>query len=519
MAVPSPPAVDRVVATIPPAGERVNAINALRDPTPAEPGARVLPLRRGPTVAVLPEGDLERILAAVLQVLEHTGVRIGSGALLARLDAAGACGDTEAGRVRFPASLVEDALRHAPREVLLAGRDPASDLHVDGTAGWLSPGGRAPAAVDLATDERRGGALADIVAASRLADAIPQLGFVGPSAVALDVSAWSRALHELHAQASNTSKHVQLEISAEAASTDALVEIARAVAGGDAPLRERPVVSAYLRIRAPLALDGLETAIALAEAGVPCGVVAAPTAGASAPATLAGALVIAAAEVLAGVVALQLLVPGAPTFFGTRALEVDLSGGHATPGGPQDPLFQMAWVQLARRVGLPAHLGAFATGSKSSDWQAGLEGGLSATTAWMTGPDLLPAAGLRNGGRLFSAVAMLLDAELFDLVRQVPLGFEVDEEALALEVIEKVGPGEHFLGEPHTLRHMREFWTSRYMDKDSWEGWEEAGRPQPPERAAERARELLASHEPAPLEPAIDERIREVIAEHERHHG
>ncbi len=491
------------------------AINAMRGPSAAA-DARVLPLRRGPGVEVLPEGDLERIHAAALQVLEHMGVRIGSDTLLARLDAAGADADTATGRIRFSASLVEDALRHAPGELLLAARDPACDLRVDGTAGWLSTGGRAATVVDLETDERRDSRLGDLAAVSRLADAVPQVGFVGPSAAALDLAAPSRSLHELHAQVANTSKHVQLEIAVEAPSAEGLVEIARAVAGGDAALRARPVVSAFLTVRSPLALDGLETAIALAEAGVPCGFVATPAAGARAPATLAGALVTASAEVLAGIVALQLLVPGAPTFFGAAALDVDLGGGHGTPGGPQGPLFQMAWVQLARRLGLPAHLGAFATGSKSSDWQAGMEGGLSGTACWMTGPDLLAAAGLRNGGRVFSAIAMLLDAELFDLVRQIPLGFEVNEETLALEVIEKVGPGEHFLGEPHTIRHMRESWTSHFMDTDTWEAWEEAGKPQPPERAHARALELLASHEPMPLPPAVEERIREVIAEHER---
>jgi trimethylamine--corrinoid protein Co-methyltransferase len=281
------------------------------------------------------------------------------------------------------------------------------------------------------------------------------------------------------------------------------------------------VVSAYLPIRSPLALDGdaLEAADLLAQAGIPCGLVASPVAGTSAPATLAGALVTAAAEVLAGLVALQLLEPGAPTFLGTRALEVNLGEGRSGPGGPQDPLFEMAWVQLARLVGLPAQLGALATGAKSSDWQAGMESGLSGTACWMAGPDLLASAGLRDGARLFSPVAMLLDTELFDLVRQIPLGFEVDEETLAVEVIEKVGPGGHFLGERHTLRHMREAWRARFMDTETWEAWEEKGRPQPPEHAAEGARELIASHEPTPLEPDTEERIREVIAEHEREHG
>jgi len=476
----------------------------------------VLPLRRGQTIDVLSEGDLERVVEAALGVLQTVGVGIGSGAIRDEVAAAGVEVDA---RAHFPAALLEDALDLAPREMRLAARDPANDLGVTGTEGWLSTGGRAATFVDLVTDERRDSTAADVGMVSRLADAVPQLGIVGPSAAALDAPAGARALHELHAQVANTSKHVQLEIPADGSNAEPLIEIARAVAGGDA-LRSRPVVSAFLPIRSPLAFEdgGLEVALALARAGIPCGFVAAPVAGSSVPATVAGALVTACAEVLAGVAILQLLVPGASTFFGTRALLAAVPDGDPIPGGPHGPLFQMAWVQVARRLGLPALVGTFATGSRSSDWQTGLETGISGTVGWMTGPDLLAGAGLRDGGRVFSPIAMLLDAELFDLVRRIPLGLEVDEDALALEVIEKVGPGEHFLGESHTLRHMREFWTSRFMDKDPWEAWEEAGMPQPPERAAERARELLASHEPTPLPRAADDRIREVIAEHERDH-
>jgi trimethylamine--corrinoid protein Co-methyltransferase len=145
-----------------------------------------------------------------------------------------------------------------------------------------------------------------------------------------------------------------------------------------------------------------------------------------------------------------------------------------------------------------------------------LEGGLSGFLAWLVDADLLSAAGMLHGAEVFSMAEMLLDTELFDIVRQISLGFEVDEEALAVEVIEKVGPGGHFLGEPHTLRHMREAWMSRFMDKDTWEAWEEAGRPEPRDRARDRAVELLESHRPEPLAPTAEERIREVIAEHER---
>ncbi|HEU4529457.1 MAG TPA: trimethylamine methyltransferase family protein [Actinomycetota bacterium] len=492
------------------------AINALRQQAPTTPpGARVLPLRRGPGVDVLRERDLERIHDAAFRVLDDLGVRVGSHRIRGRLKEAGAHVGPE--RAHLPRPLVDEALWEAPRELVLAARDPSADLRVGAGDGWLGTGGPAERTVDLRSDERRASTLADVADVARLADALPQVGYLGPSVRALDLAAETRAPRELHVRFANTSKHVQVEVAPHRADVEACLEIARLAAGAD--LRQRPVVSALLRVRGPLGSDGerLEVAAALAQAGIPVGVVAEPIAGATAPATLAGALVTALAETVAGLAILQLLAPGTPVFIGTDALRVTMLGRDPTPGGASDPLFQLAWVQLARRVGLPAHVGAFATGSRSSDWQAGIEGGLSATAAWMAGPDLLAAAGMRGGGRVFSPIAMLLDTELFDLVRRIPLGSAADDEALAVEVIEGVGPGGHFLGEAHTLRHMREAWMSRFMDTDTWEAWEEAGRPQPPERAHARALELLETHEPLPLEPAVEERIREVIAEHERH--
>jgi trimethylamine---corrinoid protein Co-methyltransferase len=472
-------------------------------------------LRPGPTISVLSEDGLKRIRAAALRVLADPGIRIGVGSTPDRLERAGARVDA-AGRARFSGALVDEALRLAPPELILAARDPSADLRVGSTDGWLGTGGPAGSAVDLRTDERRASTLADVADAARLIDAVPQLGYLGPSARALDLAPEIRAPRELHARLANTSKHIQIEVPTQRPDVEALLEIAELAAGAD--LRERPIVSAVLPITSPLALDGdrLEAAIALAEAGIPCGVVAEPVAGVTAPATLAGALVTALVETLAGVVSLQLLAPGTPSFLGTRALLTHAAGREPAPNGPSGPLFRMAWVQLARSVGLPAHVDAFTTGSRASDWQAGIEGGLSATASWMTGPDLLASAGMRDGGRVFSPAALLLDAELFGLVRRIPLGFAADEEALAVEQIESVGPGGHFLGETHTLRHMREAWMSRFMDTDTWEGWEARGRPEPPQSARAKALELLESHEPLALETAVEDRIREVVAEHVR---
>jgi len=513
----------RIPADLPQSvGEIVSAVNASRDSAPApEPGARVLPLRRGPGVTVLSEESLAQIHEATLRVLEETGIEIGPGAMLERLEAAGAQGDAEAGRVRFPRSLVEEALRRPACDLVLAARDPACDLRLDGSAGWLSAGGGADAIVDLESGDRRSPTEKDLADVSRVADAVPQIGFLWQSVVALDVPATTRPLHELHAQHANTSKHIQLTTATDARQAEGAVEIARIVAGGERQLRERPVLSAFQRSRSPLAYEAaaLEAAVTFAEAGVPCGFVATSVAGTSAPATRAGRLVVSHAELLAGVTALELLVPDAPTFCGTRGGLVDPGTGEVSSGGLEDLLFHVASAELAHRYDLPAHIGIFATGAKAPDWQAGLEEGLASFVSWLAGAEMVCAAGMLHDARVFSLSEMLLDAELFDLVRTISLGFDVDEEAMAVEVIEKVGPAGHFLGEEHTLRHMRESWLGKCMDTNTWEDWEEAGKPEPAGLARERALELLSTHEPMPLAEGAEERILEVIAEYERDRG
>lgn len=469
------------------------AINAVRDQIPDErTEARVLPLWRGPgegwSVDVLAEGDLARLRDAVDRILADTGVRVPSREVRGRLRTAGANVDDEAGLVRFSPSLAAAALARVPRTLRLAGRDPNADLTVDGSLAWLGAAGPAAIVVDLISRERRASVSSDLADAARLVDAVPQLAFIGLAAGGPRDVATSMA---------ETSKHVQVEILPDVAAAEALAEIAHLVAGDASSLRSRPLLSGVLDVDGSLSLDRLEAAAVLALQGIPVGVRAVPASDAS-----AGSIAHTAAAAIGGAVCLQLLVPDAPSFVG------------CVP--PADAWWHLAWVQLARSLRLPSELGAFPTGSAGSDWRAGIQGGLAATVGWMSPPDLFGGAGLRAHGRVSSPVAMLLDSELFDLVRQIPLGFDVDEETLAVQTIADVGPAEHFLGEQHTLRHFRETWMSRFMDTSTWEAWEEAGHPEATDHAAERAREILATHEPLPLAPGIADRIEEVIAGDER---
>jgi trimethylamine--corrinoid protein Co-methyltransferase len=489
-----------------------------RSASRAEADARIHPLPFTHRLEVLRPSAVERIHDATLTVLERVGIEVRSAEMVTRLERAGAEADHETRRVRFPRAVVEEALTLPPRDLLFAARDPACDLVLDGANGYLAVDGNAAEILDHETDERRPSTKADLATITRVADALPEIGFQWQAVAARDTPLVAQPLHELHAQFTNTTKHLQLMTAALPQQAEGAVEIARIVAGGEAELRERPILSAFQTSLSPLTYDGppLEAAAVYGEAGVPCGFVAMPISCATGPSTRAASIVQSNAEVLAGIVSLQLLVPGAPTFYGACGTVMDLRSGAAACGGPEDLLFQLASAQLARRYGVPSNIGTFATGAKSPDWQAGAENGLSALASWLGGAEMLCGAGLLYGARVYSAVELLLDAELFGLVRAMAEGFTIDDEDLGLEVIEEVGPGGHYLAQPHTLRNMRRLWQPRFFGREMWEDWEAAGKPEPRERARERLLRILEEHVPAPLPAGVEDRILEVIAEHER---
>jgi trimethylamine--corrinoid protein Co-methyltransferase len=118
------------------------------------------------------------------------------------------------------------------------------------------------------------------------------------------------------------------------------------------------------------------------------------------------------------------------------------------------------------------------------------------------------------GARIFSFEQLLLDCEIYEMLRVVAQGFAIDADTLALEVIDAVGPGSHFLGQKHTRTHMRQVWQPTLFNRTPWEEWERQGRPSALDRAREQARHILSSHQPEPL-PCAD-RLKEIITAYEK---
>ena len=469
------------------------------------------------TLDLLSPEAVERVHDQTLHILDQVGIQIDSKQVRKRLGDVGARVDDGTKRVQFPSQLVEDTLALAPRSFVMSARAPGADLVVDGTQGYLTSDGCAANVIDLETGVRRPSTKHDLGQISKLADALPEIGFLWQSVAARDVPAHVESMHELHVQFANTGKHIQMMTAVTAQAAQGVVDIARIVAGGADQLRKHPVLSAFQCRVSPLRYEegALEAAVVYGEAGVPCGFVVMPITCASSPATPGGTLVQANAEILAGIVTLESLVPGTPTFYGCCATVMDHFSGAAACGGPEDLFYQMASAQLAHFYGVPASIGTFATGAKTANWQAGLENGISGLASALSGAEMFCGAGLLHGASVFSFEQMLLDAETFRLLSHLfTVPSQVPEDSF-LPVLEKVGPGGHFLEERHTLQHMRNLWLPRFFDRRSWEEWEAEGKPGPRQEAHGRVGSILDSHQPPMLDDKMDAEIGKIIQSYE----
>ncbi|HEX6843583.1 MAG TPA: trimethylamine methyltransferase family protein [Actinomycetota bacterium] len=470
-------------------------------------------------VDVLTPEDRELLHRRALDVLERVGVTTTNQGLLRLLQEHGQSVDLEAGRVRFDPAFVQERLAMAAREVTLTAREDGLDLVLDGSRGFLSTDGCPGDLLDLETGKRRPGTKADLRELTRLADAIPQISFLWQCVSANDTPVPVRPIHETHAQLTSTTKHIQQMTAVDGFNATGIVEMARAIAGDADAFRARPFLSNFQCVISPLHWDEgpVDAMRVFAEAGVPMGLCSMPLAAASAPVTLAGTLAMVHAEILSGIAILQTLVPGATAFYVGYPTTIDLQTGAMNPvWSYEESLMAMAANEMGRHLGMATGSTCMSAGSKRTDWQAGAQTMLISISDALSPADLLSGAGGLHGNNVFSHASLLLDCEVFDMAARWAEGLRITDDDIAVDVIEAVGPGGHFLDQEHTLTQMRTIWRESLMDRRSWDAWETEGRPDPPvDAATQRAKELLAEHGPEPLADDLAAELDRIVGSFE----
>ncbi len=463
--------------------------------------------RRIPFLEIVSEEELHELHASALELLERTGINVYHQQALQLLDEAGA--RVEGKRVRIPPQLVKWALNSVPERAVLSSRMGERRMFLERGRTYFGTGSDLKHTIDLYTGEKRLSLLDDVKNAALLCNELDNIDFIMSYGLASDVKATSSELHQFYTMAkyNHTKPMILTSFEIDIETLKKLYRIACLVRGGEEELQANPFIILYGQFVSPFQhnVEGLDRLLFCAEKRIPIIYVPTVMAGASGPVTMAGSLALANAETLAGLVISQLKAEGSPFIYGGCVMPFDMKEAVRPYGSPDWSMGDAVLTQLSRYYGLPV----FATGGCSDsafvDGQAAMEGCFSALMGALCGANLVHDVGYLEQGLTGSLEYIVMMNEAIGMSKRVLKGFKVDKESLALDLIDRIGPGGHFTGEEHTYRHFKNVtWYPEVIER-------RGGSEPMEERARKRAREILKEAEPQPVPEEIDREVQGIL--------
>jgi trimethylamine--corrinoid protein Co-methyltransferase len=458
----------------------------------------------------------QKLHDACLTILERTGVRLYEPEAIALVKKAGA-DISDGNRVRLPPQLVEWALSVAPKQVTIFDRNGQPAMQVGGHRSYCGPGSDCLNIVDHRTDQRRRPVLKDVVEAMTVCDALENINFVMSMFLPGDVNQAIADRYQMEVMLNTTTKPIVFVTYDMSGCLDAIA-MAEAVAGGPAALQVRPFVTCYINVTTGLRHneEALQKLLFLAGKGLPAMYIPVTSAGTTGPVTMAGSLALDYAGVLTGVTIAQLKREGAPVLapgWGGQGLDM------LTLVDPYSGADQRGMAEgLAHFYNLPMFSLAGCSDAKVVDQQAGIEAALTLMVDILAGGNIIHDLGYLESGLSGSLAQLAICNEIVEWIRRASSEVEINDETLALDLIDQMGPDGEFLSSDHTLAHFRDRWYPRLFERYNYEDWATNGSKMMVERAVEQVDEILASHPPASLPPATARAVRAVVEQAEAQH-
>jgi trimethylamine--corrinoid protein Co-methyltransferase len=464
-----------------------------------------------PRLTMLSQEDCRRIHEASCRILERTGVKVYHEGGLQLLRQAGA--RVEGDWVRIPSELVEWALASAPRAFALyrRGSDQVA-CQLDGEHVYFGPGSDTLRYLDPRSGERREFTTADIADCIRVCDYLPEIDFVMSVGIPRDVPTKYYFRYQYAVLLRHTVKPAVV-VCNDLADIEAITAMHAAAAGGLDQLSRYPTMLLYSEPTTPLshAYEAVDKLLFVARHRIPVTHSPAPMIGGTAPITLAGAVALGNAEMLSGLVMHQLQNPGAPFLYGHGVHHLDMKEMISVYGAPEFQLARVMAAEMARFYRLPCWGYAAHSDSAVLDEQAAIDAQFSIQTALLAKTNLNHDVGYLEAGLANSPEYMVLANELIAMNRVFVRGVRIDDEALALDVIDAVGPGGQFLSHEHTMRHWRELWVPELFDRQRLEPWLAKGGKDMRARVREKTLAILDSHQPEPLPATVEAEIEHIL--------
>ncbi len=459
-----------------------------------------------PRFQVLTEEEIEAIYHAALTVLYETGVRVyeKEGVEVAYSGGAIVEDTTEdSSLVKMPPWMVDKARATLPRKVGVTGPDRKYRMELYKNQIYFGAGSDTPFTIDPYTDERRRATYDDVRNFARLAQAMPNIDFHMSLGIVQDRAIGTYDRWQYLAMLEGTSKPINIT----AVDLDGLndqLEMAYIRLGGKEEWKKGPCFTLYIEPVSPLSHseEVVQKLLFASDHDIPFVYTPCPLAGATAPCTLAGTAVQALTESLFGIVLSQIRKPGASLIIGGLMSNMDMLTTVYCYGSPEMALLSAAYTDITKWLEVPEYETAGCSDSKMFDEQAAMEATINIATAALIGGNMIHDVGYLEQGLTSSMDMMVASDEIIDMVKRILRGIPVTDETRALDVMDDVGPGGHFLEHDHTYdRFKNEIWRPKLIDRQNWENWTASGSKTHRQRVRERVIEVLE----AETEPLMDE--------------
>ena len=464
-----------------------------------------------PNYRLLAEDQIEEIHRATLEVLETVGIRIMEDEGIQVLRDAGCRVKNDV--VQIPNWLVEECILSTPSRITVYNRKGEDVMHLEGNKVYFGLGTDLINTYDLKSGELRPSRLQDVANAAKTADYFGEIDFIASFALPHDVPTNMVYIESFKALVENSIKPIFFTAAGEE-DLSVIIDMAAAVVGDEDHLRETPFLIHYSEPTSPLSHShgAVRKLFLCADKGIPVTYAPALLSGGSGPVTLAGAITVANAEALSGIVLHQLRAKGAPIISGFGTPPMDMVTSTVVYGAPELRLTHSAYADLYHYYGIPMWGTAGCSDAHCLDQQAAMEAAISILMAALDGTNLVHDIGYLGQGLIGSPAAIVMCSETISYVKRIIRGFDISRDRIGMDVIRKVGPGGNFLTEEQTLRfHREEHWRPRFLNRDSPETWMKKGSKSYGEILIQKALEILQAHKPEPLSDDIRRTINGIV--------
>ncbi|MDY6834784.1 MAG: trimethylamine methyltransferase family protein [Chloroflexota bacterium] len=469
-----------------------------------------------PRLKVLNREQALAIHTAALEILETTGFKMEHPAVLQMLADIG-CKVYDKDWIRMPSYLAEEAIRSAPRQVVLYDQKGNRTMPMADGNSFYGTGSDAIFTLDLKSGKRRKAVLKDVGTFATLVDALENISFCMSMGNPEDVTIQDIYVHAFAEMVKNTNKPIVF-IADSVRDMSKIYDIACTIAGSEEEFQAKPFLLNYSEAISPLRFPEniVGKIIFCAEKKIPICLPSGSNAGGGAPVTLAGAMALGIAENLIGLVIHQLTAKGSPFLFGPNVSVLDMKSTVVSYGCPEWSLTQAALADMRDEIyGLPIWAFAGASDSKVVDAQAGAEAMFSIMSAMLSRANLIHDVGFLEFGSTSSLEMVTMANELVAMSRFFAEGIPVNENTLALEVIERVakgGPGSIFLIDDHTFDNFMEAqFLPQLLDRSRHDSWKENGSTDLYKRCNAEAKRILAEHQSDAKSDEVLKQIKKVL--------